>query len=138
MEKDRVSRLIIDAAGGEKAGAPLVVFACEKSGARIIKSIPSGDALLEKMRWIELPCGGTLRTQYLLDAISRSPAIPERVVVLACHEDNCRSTIGTIKARGTVESVKSFLKSVGWDQTKVDFISTASNETARIRKLLAE
>jgi len=58
-------------------------------------------------------------------------------MVLACHEDNCRSGMGTIKARATVERVKSFLDSVGWNQTKIEFISTASNEAERIRKLLA-
>ncbi len=137
MEKDRIKGLILAAAGRKGSdSAPVVVFACEKSGARILKSIPSEDALLRRIRWIQLPCGGTLRTQYLLDAIGSASEIPEQVLVLACHEDNCRSGMGTIKAKGTVERVKSFLDSVGWNQTKVQFISTASNEAGRIRKLL--
>lgn len=138
MEKDRIKALILDAAKRKVSDRGLViVFACEKSGARILSSIPSDDALLRGIHWIQLPCGGTLRTQYLLDAIGSTSEIPERVLVLACHEDNCRSAMGTIKAKATVERVKSFLESVGWNQTKVDFISTASNEAGRIRKLLA-
>ena len=136
MEKDRIKGLIANERKGSDS-APVVVFACEKSGARILNSIPSEDTLLRRIRWIQLPCGGTLRTQYLLDAIGNASEIPERVMVLACHEDNCRSGMGTIKARATVERVKSFLDSVGWNQTKIEFISTASNEAERIRKLLA-
>jgi quinone-modifying oxidoreductase subunit QmoB len=139
FEKDSLlDRMRVPPKRTDRAERPSVlVFACQKSAGKILQSLGEREPLYRSLYWVELPCGGTLRLSHLLEAISRK-ALVDGVLVIACHQDNCRSGTGTIQARVLVDKAKNLLGRIGWDSSVLGYMSTASNEVGELkRKILA-
>jgi coenzyme F420-reducing hydrogenase delta subunit/ferredoxin len=114
----------------------IIAFACQKSAAKILQSMDEKDPVRMSVYWIEVPCAGSLRMKYILDSLLRRKTV-DGVLVVSCHQDNCRSGTGTSQARQLVGSVKKLLSAIGWNKASVDFISTAPHDRSElIRKIL--
>lgn len=118
-------------------GAPgakrIVAVACSKSAARVLASLPADAPERKELEWVEVPCAGTVRATSLLRLLAMRDMV-DGVLLLACHEGNCRSGTGTIYGRRLVEGIQGLLRAVGADAARIAFISTAAND----ERVLAE
>lgn len=115
----------------------IVAIACTKSAGRILNGAPADADIRRGLAWVEVPCAGTIRTTSLLRLLAR-PGMVDGVLVLACHDGNCRSGTGTVVAKKLVESVKTLLQSIGADVGRIGYISTAANDGVELaRKIVA-
>jgi len=62
----------------------------------------------------------------------------ERVLVVACHEDNCRSCHGSTSAHGRSAQVRSDLESLDLGADRVSFHAVAANEPHRLVHILGD
>ena len=74
----------------------------------------------------------------LYASIQSAIAGAERVLVVACHEDNCRSCHGSTSAHGRSGQVRGDLESLDLGADRVSFHSVAANESHRLVNILAD
>jgi quinone-modifying oxidoreductase subunit QmoB len=108
-------------------------FVCQRSADLVRRYLDEGNRAFAAVRWIEVPCAGTLRSQYVLETLARREGA-DRVLVVSCHRDNCRSGDGTIRAVNMVQQVKGLLKTLAMDERLVEHISLAPNEGERLKQ----
>jgi quinone-modifying oxidoreductase subunit QmoB len=108
-------------------------FVCQRSTDLVRQYLDEGNRAFAAVRWIEVPCAGTLRSQYILETLARREGA-ERVLVVSCHRDNCRSGDGTIRAANMVQQVKGLLKILEMDERLVEHIPLAPNEGERLKR----
>ncbi|MFZ0449740.1 MAG: hydrogenase iron-sulfur subunit [Desulfatiglandaceae bacterium] len=111
-------------------------FVCQRSADLVRRNGHENDSVLGGVNWVEVPCAGTLRTQYLLELLGRRQGA-DGVVVVSCHRDNCRSGDGTVRAVDMVHRVKGLLKTLEMDERVVTHIPLAPNEGNRLRREIA-
>jgi coenzyme F420-reducing hydrogenase delta subunit/Pyruvate/2-oxoacid:ferredoxin oxidoreductase delta subunit len=127
-------RLFPEKIAGEQDKSPgLTGFVCERSVDLVRQYLEENDPVLNAVRWIEVPCAGTLRSQYILETLAKREGA-DGVVVVSCHKDNCRSGDGTIRAASIVRQVKGLLKTLGMDEGSVEHIPLAPNERERLHR----
>jgi coenzyme F420-reducing hydrogenase delta subunit/ferredoxin len=111
----------------EKSMGSIMAFACKKSAAAVLSNWDKKDTSLPPVKWSEVPCAGIIKLTDIMDALSAGDAIAG-VLVLACHEGNCRSGDGTLLAKKLVVSAKEILDKIGCEKGVVEYISTAPND----------
>lgn len=84
---------------------------------------------------MKMPCAGKIDADYLLKAIVYGA---KGVMVLACHQDNCKSHHGNEHARWRVERVQSLLAEVGFPPHRVRFATLAANAPLDFLKAVEE
>ena len=104
-----------------------MAFVCRKSAAVIFGNWDKRTSFIPTIKWVEVPCAGLVKMTDILDALSAGDDV-EGVLVLACHEGNCRSEKGTVTARKLVESAKEMLSRIGGEKERIEYISTAPND----------
>jgi coenzyme F420-reducing hydrogenase delta subunit/Pyruvate/2-oxoacid:ferredoxin oxidoreductase delta subunit len=72
----------------------------------------------------KMPCSGKIDIDYLLKAFA---AGADGVLVLACHQDNCKSQQGTEHAQWRVERAQALLAEAGVDPRRLLFKTLAAN-----------
>lgn len=113
----------------------LVAFGCRRAlealsaGAGPVGALPVG------LQLVEVPCAGRVGLTQLLDAFE---AGAEGVLVVACHEGNCRSEQGSRHARLRVEEAGRLLAEIGLGAERVRFETLAPNQGARFRRLMRD
>ena len=108
-------------------------FVCQRSADLVRRYLDEGNRAFAAVHWIEVPCAGTLRSQYILETLAR-PEGADRVVVVSCHRDNCRSGDGTSRAANMVQQVKGLLKTLDMDERLVEHVPLAPNEGERLKR----
>jgi len=112
---------------GESAGfiPNVVMFCCQQSAyqamglaASLREPLPLG------LQIIEIPCAGKVDADYILNAFENGA---DGVVVMACHEGNCRAEWGSTYASWRVDMTKKLLEEVGLEGKRVAFRTIASN-----------
>jgi coenzyme F420-reducing hydrogenase delta subunit/Pyruvate/2-oxoacid:ferredoxin oxidoreductase delta subunit len=73
---------------------------------------------------LKMPCAGKIDIDYLLKAFASGAA---GVLVLACHQDNCKSQQGNEHARWRVERAREMLAEAGVDPRRLVFQNLAAN-----------
>lgn len=127
-------RLFLVHPGPEQEGpADVTGFVCQRSADLVHQYLDQGDPVMGAVRWIEVPCAGTLRSQYVLETLARREGA-DGVLVVSCHRDNCRSGDGTIRAGKIVRQVKTLLNTLGMDERSVEHIPLAPNEPERLHR----
>ncbi len=110
----------------KKNQAPVIIaFCCENS------SFESGRAaqtfnysLPEGLRMIKVPCAGKVDLDYLFTSFTHGA---DGVMVLACHEGNCRSVRGNSFAQQRVGNLHHLLEEAGLSKKRLVFATLASN-----------
>ncbi|MBN2439598.1 MAG: hydrogenase iron-sulfur subunit [Deltaproteobacteria bacterium] len=130
------------AAASEIAGrplngkAPVVVFCCQNSPVPALESAArQGLQMPAEVVPIEVPCAGYVSQTEIMAALD---AGAEKVLVIACHEDNCRSCMGSTSARGRSAQVKKDLAALGMGDQLVCFHAVAANEPHRLVHILED
>jgi len=118
-------------AGLAKAGSPkLVLFACAQSGAQAFAELcRQGYEWPEGLLLYPLPCAGRVGMQLIMKALS---AGADGVMVAGCHDGNCRSVSGNLRARLRVGEVAQTLAQLGLGPERVSFLHLASNQPRRL------
>lgn len=103
----------------------IMVFGCSRSAGQAHKLTRlMGYAMPAGVRFIEVPCGGTISSRNLLAAFD---AGADGVMLCTCHTDNCKSDKGNLLARKRAESALDLLTSAGVKSDRLTVISVAAN-----------
>ena len=103
----------------------LVLFCCSRSAAQAHRLASAmGFRLPPGTQVIEVPCGGAVSGRHLLAALD---AGAEGVMLFTCHQDNCRSQLGSFHARKRSAEVVSLLKLAGVAPERLLVLGMAAN-----------
>lgn len=118
-------------AGLAKAGSPKVVlFACSQSGVQAFAELSGqGHEWPEGLLLYPLPCAGRVGMQLIMKALSSGA---QGVMVAGCHEGNCRSVSGNLRARLRTGEAAQMLEQLGLGPERVSFLHLASNQPRRL------
>jgi quinone-modifying oxidoreductase subunit QmoB len=118
-------------AGLAKAASPkLVLFACAQSGAQAFGELSrQGHEWPEGLLLFPLPCAGRVGMQLIMKALSSGA---DGVLVAGCHDGNCRSVSGNLRARLRVGETAELLEKLGLGPERVSFLHLASNQPRRL------
>lgn len=111
---------------GLENGFRKVILACRRSGKSYVEAVSEFLPALKAYWVVELPCAGIINEKLLLEA-SLIQGV-EKVLVLACKQDNCRTTTGTLRAKRAYEVFKSIMETIRGDVKKVAFVRTSSQD----------
>lgn len=87
------------------------------------------------VRIIRLMCTGAVDPVYVLKAITEGV---DGVLIGGCHPGDCHYTDGNYKARRRVAILKSILKSIGFDESRVMLRWISASEGARFAETISE
>jgi coenzyme F420-reducing hydrogenase delta subunit/Pyruvate/2-oxoacid:ferredoxin oxidoreductase delta subunit len=73
---------------------------------------------------LKMPCAGKIDIDYLLKAFASGA---DGVLIMACHQDNCKSQQGNLHAQWRVERAQALLAEVGVDPRRLVFTTMAAN-----------
>lgn len=118
-------------AGLAKAGSPkLVLFACAQSGVQAFAQLSGqGHEWPEGLLLYPLPCAGRVGMQLIMKTLSSGA---DGVMVAGCHDGNCRSVSGNLRARLRVGEAAQTLEQLGLGPERVSFLHLASNQPRRL------
>lgn len=116
------------------ANQAITVFACENS------AWPAANAAAAqrhqyaaKLRLVRVPCAGRVDERHVLSALENGAS---RVLILACHSENCRYIVGADHARQRIERLRHSLTQAGWDPNRVALEHLAEFEIERFLKFI--
>ena len=122
---DALTAAIKEAASTPAEGVKILAFCCENSAyeaAEMAKSF--GMALPAGLKLIKTPCAGKMDTQSIMLALAEGA---DGVLVMTCHNGNCKSEKGNVFAGFRVNDAKRMLEEAGIEKERVKKISIASN-----------
>lgn len=122
---------------GSGSVGPVLVFACARSGWRAAEEAGRlGIAVPPEVVFLPVPCACSIGEDMLTAAFVEGA---DKVFVVGCHQDNCRSQRGTRAGEKRLERVRNYLEAAGRDPGKcLGFFSVASNEPYRLARLLQD
>lgn len=104
----------------------LVAFACENSGALAAEFAKKLEPnLQDNLQIVPVPCSGKIDALYLLKALERGA---DGVLLLVCHEHNCKYVWGNDRADKRKEQVRMRLSDVGLEGDRVEIVHLAANQ----------
>jgi heterodisulfide reductase subunit A-like polyferredoxin/coenzyme F420-reducing hydrogenase delta subunit len=114
----------------------ITVFACENSALPAATACGiRGVKYDAKVRLVRIPCAGRLQPREVLRALE---AGAQKVIVLACHQENCRYLTGSSRAARRIESLRDTLEKAGFDKNRVIFGELASVEPGKFLSYVKE
>jgi coenzyme F420-reducing hydrogenase delta subunit len=121
-------------AGTQLLAPRLVSFCCQRSAYQAMgMAVELGHVLPAGLQAVRVPCAGKVDVDYILKAFETGA---DGVMVLGCHEDNCRSLRGNTYASWRVEAAQRMLADVGLEPERVAFANLASNMGAEFARLV--
>ncbi len=106
----------------------LVIIGCDRSAGEALRSLQeTGYCLPEGVVYQPLPCGGSLDVLHILRALESGA---ERVLVLSCYADACRSLNGNAWAEKRAIAAQALLNEAGLDQGRVIYRQVSPNMAA--------
>jgi coenzyme F420-reducing hydrogenase delta subunit/NAD-dependent dihydropyrimidine dehydrogenase PreA subunit len=134
MAREEILRLLDSP---KPAASPrIVAFCCRQSallaGREAERRTKDPNAALTL---VEIPCAGALPMEQILAAFNRGA---EGVLVLTCHEDLCRSSVGNRFARARVEQAMAFMARAGLPPQRLVYRTLAANMAHEFGNIVAE
>ncbi|BBO82659.1 hydrogenase iron-sulfur subunit [Desulfosarcina ovata] len=117
----------VSRSAAEKSGdAPTIVaFCCQNSGLEAAKMAESfGMPLPEGLKTVTVPCAGKVDVDYVMRALAEGA---DGVVIMACHNGNCKSEKGSLYAGWRAANAQNMLEAIGVEKERICFATTASN-----------
>lgn len=109
---------------GDKFVPFLVAFCCRRSAAqasdlasRMRHHLPQGLCI------IEVPCAGSISHSHLFSALNHA----DGVLILTCHEGNCHSETGNLRAQKRAAQITEILSMTGFEKERILVKTLASN-----------
>jgi heterodisulfide reductase subunit A len=114
-------------------GRETVVFACERSAALAAKEAQQlGLGPAESVQIMAVPCVGCIPVETILSPFLGNT---ERVLILGCHEGNCRSGLGGGIASNQVRRI---MLDTGFSHNQLGYQSIAANEPYKINRIITD
>ncbi|MCE5259136.1 MAG: hydrogenase iron-sulfur subunit [Chloroflexi bacterium] len=106
----------------------LVIIGCDRSAGEALRSLQeTGYCLPEGVIYQPLPCGGSLDVLHVLRALESGA---ERVLVLSCYADACRSFNGNTWAEKRTAAAQALLTEAGLGQERITYRQVSPNMSA--------
>ncbi|BBO78293.1 hypothetical protein DSCW_57100 [Desulfosarcina widdelii] len=122
----------------EKSGdAPTIVaFCCQNSGLEAARMAADfGMPLPKGLKTVAVPCAGKVDIDYVMRALAEGA---DGVVVMACHNGNCKSEKGSLYASWRAANAQQTLETIGVEKERICFATTASNMGSDFSRILME
>ncbi|NIQ39806.1 MAG: hydrogenase iron-sulfur subunit [Proteobacteria bacterium] len=107
----------------------IVAFCCDKSG--YIAADMAGElrlSLPESLDVVRVPCAGRIDALHLLQALENGA---DGVLIFACHEGNCQSLSGNVRAKARMSYVSGIMEKIGLEKERLDLCNLATNNGAK-------
>ncbi|PID40217.1 MAG: hypothetical protein CR984_04385, partial [Proteobacteria bacterium] len=129
---ERITRSATEASDGPT----IVAFCCQNSGLEAAGMAESfGMPLPKGLKTVVVPCAGKIDIDYEMRALAEGA---DGVVVMACHNGNCKSEKGSLYAAWRTASARDMLEAMGVPRDRIRFYTTASNMGADFSAKLME
>lgn len=103
----------------------VLVMGCGRSAGKAHQLTRTmGYVLPPSVRFIEVPCSGSISSRHLLAAFD---AGADGVMLCICHTDNCKSDMGNTLACKRADSARALLNSAGIEDDRLEVSSLAAN-----------
>ena len=122
---DAMAQAIKDGQGSAGKNPWIVAFCCKNSGLEAMEMAKTfGYRIPAGLQAIEVPCAGKIDMDYVLDAFVQGA---DGVMLLTCHNGNCKSDKGALYASWRAEELKKMLAAVGMSEDRLVCASLANN-----------
>jgi coenzyme F420-reducing hydrogenase delta subunit/Pyruvate/2-oxoacid:ferredoxin oxidoreductase delta subunit len=114
----------------------LVLFACQQSGVGAMAQLSAeGHVWPTGLVVNPVACTGRVGEHLIMKALELGA---QGVLVAGCHEGNCRSVSGNLRARLRVGQSAAMLGELGLEPETVQFLHLASNQPAALARAVAD
>ena len=114
--------------------AKIVAFCCYHSAYEAADAAGAAHIdVPEGIRLIRVPCTGRVDILHMLGAVEKGY---DGVLVLGCHEENCKYLRGNILARKRVDYANKLLAEAGAGEITVEFHGIAANQPHRFAQVV--
>ncbi|GAB6909171.1 conserved hypothetical protein [Desulfosarcina cetonica] len=114
----------------------IVAFCCQNSGLEAAKMAESfGMPLPAGLKTVTVPCAGKVDIDYIMHALAEGA---DGVVIMACHNGNCKSERGSLYAGWRAANAQEMLAAIGVEKERICFATTASNMGADFSTILMD
>jgi len=112
----------------------IAAFCCYHSAYEAADAAGAGHIdIPDGIRLVRVPCTGRVDILHMLGAIEKGY---DGVLVLGCHEENCKFLRGNILARKRVEYANRLLAETGAGENIVEFHGVAANQPHRFAHIV--
>ncbi|MDY6824045.1 MAG: hydrogenase iron-sulfur subunit [Thermodesulfobacteriota bacterium] len=109
----------------KKSPEGIIAFCCENSAVEAARAAQTfGMDMPETLQTIPVPCAGKVDINYILTAFVEGAS---GVLVVACHDGNCKSEFGSNYARWRAQEAARMLEETGFDKNRLAFVTLAAN-----------
>jgi len=116
---------VTQSAAEKSDGPTIVAFCCQNSGLEAAEMAASfGMPLPKGLKTVAVPCAGKVDIDYVMRALAEGA---DGVVVMACHNGNCKSEKGSLYASWRAANAQDILEAIGVEKERICFATTASN-----------
>ena len=117
---------VTQSATEKTADAPTIVaFCCQNSGLEAARMAESfGMSLPKGLKIVAVPCAGKVDIDYVMHALAEGA---DGVMVMACHNGNCKSEKGSLYASWRAANAQNMLEAIGVEKDRICFVTTAAN-----------
>lgn len=135
-DADMIDR-VTESAAAETGDAPTIVaFCCQNSGLEAARMAESfGMPLPKGLKTVAVPCAGKVDIDYVMRALAEGA---DGVVVVACHNGNCKSEKGSLYAGWRAANARKMVEAIGLDKERICFATTASNMGADFSNIVMD
>ena len=103
----------------------IIAFCCQNSAFEAGKMAEAFNMQLPAgLKIIKVPCAGKVDIDYILSAFVNGA---DGVLVMTCHNGNCKSEQGNIFANMRVDDVHRMFKETGFENDRLKYVTLASN-----------
>jgi len=103
----------------------IIAFCCQNSAFEAGKMAEAFNMPLPAgLKIIKVPCAGKVDIDYILSAFVNGA---DGVLVMTCHNGNCKSEQGNIFANMRVDDVHRMFKETGFENDRLKYVTLASN-----------
>jgi len=128
---------VTQSATAKTDGAPTIVaFCCQNSGLEAARMAETfGMPLPKGLKIVAVPCAGKVDIDYVMHALAEGA---DGVVVMACHNGNCKSEKGSLYASWRAANAQGMLEAIGVGKERICFATTAANMGADFSSIVMD
>jgi len=136
FDDDAIIETVTQSATEKSDGPTIVAFCCQNSGLEAAQMAADfGMPLPKGLKTVAVPCAGKVDIDYVLRALAEGA---DGVVVVACHNGNCKSEKGSLYASWRAACAQEKLEAIGVEKERICFATTASNMGSDFSRILME
>jgi heterodisulfide reductase subunit A-like polyferredoxin/coenzyme F420-reducing hydrogenase delta subunit len=133
-DAEMIGRVTQSATARTDDSPTIVAFCCQNSGLEAARMAESfGMPLPKGLKTVAVPCAGKVDIDYVMHALAEGA---DGVVVMACHNGNCKSEKGSLYAGWRAANAQEMLTAIGLEKERICFATTASNMGADFSNIL--